>query len=588
MKKSCVFLVMLLILALPLLGRRNIMMTGYWAPTSEMIYLFSNDPELNPDGWIGENWEDLGFDVYAYFPAFNRVTRDFEVDYQATWEDFWATVAIINPIAIISYGAGSGPWEIEYNSRNLAVWVNDYEYPFQPTPCPPDSMEAANFVRHATLPVSEIELAVDEQTPLNAWVDWNGNPGGFLCEYMAYLGMWYQGIHSSFEDEYPCLAAGFIHVNAGVNLGYATTAAEVTLRTTIEYLNNYVDLTGTVYAGGVDPGGAVISLENEIAHYTAIADHDGNFSFPLLPAGTYEVIAFLDRYYYYEGEALVDAEHTELEITLEEFASNPPLTWCAEATELVTSAPGMNIVIAGVFDDNDLMPYVNCHLRELSFTAPADPEDCNIDLILYEGMPDDGNPMLILLETELTDFVAGEGYNYWINNLALMSEATWENGLTLALQITGSNGNVGWMDAGPAVSGKGNMIKVSGTWMEAYDMLGVDGNWDLRLGFYGTPITETDNDIITLNNRLYNYPNPFNPETRISFLAPESSSAQIAIYNVKGELVKEAEMKPDPSGRFSWLWEGINEQGNPVASGIYLARVKTQDLTRQCKMLLIK
>ncbi len=565
------------------------MMTGYWAPTSEMIYLFSDDHELNPDGWIGDNWEDSDYDVYAFFPAFNRVTRDFEVDYQATWDDFWATVEAYNPIAIISYGAGAGPWEIEYNARNLSSWVNDYEYPYQPTPSPPDDTVPANFVRHATIPVAEIEAAVDEQSPLNAWVDWNGNPGAFLCEYMAYLGMWYHDMHSSPEDEYPCLGSGFIHVSAGVNLGYATDAAQITLRTVIDYLHGFVDLTGTVYVEGVSPAGTQITLINENqAEYTAEADDNGDFSINILPSGNYAVTAMLNRYYYYEGEALVDTAHTELEIELEEYPANDPLTWCSEPTQQVSSATSMDIIIASVFEAEDLAPYIDCHLRELSVTCGMDSTEGTMELILFQGTPESEEPMLILLEEYLTGFSNGELVQYWLEESDFLPEAVWEEGLTLAYQVVTETGAIGWMDEGPAVAGKGNMVKVSGQWLEAEDILGVDGNWDIRLGFYGTPVTANNEDMINVQSALVNYPNPFNPETYIRFYSPESREAELSIYNIKGELVQKVKMSRNAEGSFIYCWSGDNKSGQKVASGIYLARVNSDVRSEQRKMLLIK
>ncbi len=217
---------------------RNIMLTGYWNPTGQMIAQFSNNSYLNPSGWKGENWEGWGFDIYSFFPTPGVYNGTFEVDYQDTWEDFWSIAEEINPIAIISFGAGAGPWEIEYNARNLDSWVPDNDPPYQPTPCPPDDTKPPGYVRHSTHPVQSIADAVNNQTTINAWVDWSGNPGAYLCEYMAYLGMWYQDIHSSTNDSYPCWASGFIHVASSVPLGDAIEATEITLREVIKYLLN--------------------------------------------------------------------------------------------------------------------------------------------------------------------------------------------------------------------------------------------------------------------------------------------------------------------------------------------------------------
>jgi len=231
---------------------RNIMLTGYWNPTGQMIAEFSTDPYLNPDGWNGENWEGLGYDIYSFFPTPYTYNGTFEVDYQNTWEDFWNITADINPIAIISFGAGNGPWEIEYNARNLDSWIPDNEPPYQPTPCPPDDSVPPGYVRHSTLPVQAIADAVNEQTNVNAWIDWNGNPGAYLCEYIAYLGMWYQDIHNDTSNPYRCWEAGFVHVKSSLALEDAKEATKVTIREVIKSLEEFVADADGPYYGWVD------------------------------------------------------------------------------------------------------------------------------------------------------------------------------------------------------------------------------------------------------------------------------------------------------------------------------------------------
>src|SRR4030042_6619592 len=90
---------------------KNIMLTGYWPPTNGMLRKFSTDPNQNPDGWQGQNWEGRGYDIYAYFPEFPGGTGsnpkgngDFEVDYQDVSADFWRITDQIHPVAIMSYG----------------------------------------------------------------------------------------------------------------------------------------------------------------------------------------------------------------------------------------------------------------------------------------------------------------------------------------------------------------------------------------------------------------------------------------------------------------------------------------------------
>jgi pyrrolidone-carboxylate peptidase len=256
---------------------RVIMCTGFWNPSGLMITPFSTDPELNPNGWRGENWEGLGYDIYSYFPKPDVYTGMFEVDYQNTWADFWNITSKIHPFVIISFGAGDGPWEIEYNARNLNSWIDDNKPPYQPTPCPPDDTEPVGYIRHSSLPVQKIEDAVKNQTTIRAWVDWYGDPGMYLCEYIAYLGMWYQDMHNTTDDPYPCRAAGFIHVNSGVAVEDAMNATKITIRETIKYLSRINIPPDTPTINGLENG--KIGVEYQYNFSTRDADIDNVYYF---------------------------------------------------------------------------------------------------------------------------------------------------------------------------------------------------------------------------------------------------------------------------------------------------------------------
>jgi hypothetical protein len=79
---------------------------------------------------------------------------------------------------------------------------------------------------------------VNAQTSINAWVDWNGDPGAYLCEYMAYLGMWYQDTHNSSSDPNRTVASGFIHVTNTIPVLDAMKAVNITIREVIAFLNS--------------------------------------------------------------------------------------------------------------------------------------------------------------------------------------------------------------------------------------------------------------------------------------------------------------------------------------------------------------
>ncbi|MDD3535967.1 MAG: T9SS type A sorting domain-containing protein [Candidatus Cloacimonetes bacterium] len=85
-----------------------------------------------------------------------------------------------------------------------------------------------------------------------------------------------------------------------------------------------------------------------------------------------------------------------------------------------------------------------------------------------------------------------------------------------------------------------------------------------------------------------NYPNPFNPETNISFDMPKAGAAKLEIYNVKGQLVKSLFDGTAQYGRNSLVWNGMDNRGNKVPSGIYFYRLSTEGKSETRKMMLMK
>ncbi len=85
-----------------------------------------------------------------------------------------------------------------------------------------------------------------------------------------------------------------------------------------------------------------------------------------------------------------------------------------------------------------------------------------------------------------------------------------------------------------------------------------------------------------------NYPNPFNPSTTIRFSVPEASEVRLEIYNAAGQLVRRLADGTYLKGRHEAVWEGTNEQGAAVASGVYLCVFKAGKFTAHNKLLLMK
>jgi Protein of unknown function (DUF3160) len=88
-----------------------------------------------------------------------------------------------------------------------------------------------------------------------------------------------------------------------------------------------------------------------------------------------------------------------------------------------------------------------------------------------------------------------------------------------------------------------------------------------------------------------NYPNPFNPSTVIKFTIPQklsNSKTRLTIYNIQGEVIKELLNELLPSGTYLSRWNGENELGNKVSSGIYFYEVKSGSKKFVGKMNLMK
>ena len=92
-----------------------------------------------------------------------------------------------------------------------------------------------------------------------------------------------------------------------------------------------------------------------------------------------------------------------------------------------------------------------------------------------------------------------------------------------------------------------------------------------------------------------NSPNPFNPSTIIKYFVKNSTDISLIIFNSKGQKVKTLVHEFKENGNYSVIWNGLDESGNPVTSGLYFAGMITADkdgssgkFTSIKKLLLLK
>ncbi len=85
-----------------------------------------------------------------------------------------------------------------------------------------------------------------------------------------------------------------------------------------------------------------------------------------------------------------------------------------------------------------------------------------------------------------------------------------------------------------------------------------------------------------------NSPNPFNPTTNVRFRIPSRRLVELKIYDVLGREVKTLVREQKPAGSYTVQWDGTNDAGHPVASGVYLYRLKAGEYTAVRRMLMLK
>ena len=85
-----------------------------------------------------------------------------------------------------------------------------------------------------------------------------------------------------------------------------------------------------------------------------------------------------------------------------------------------------------------------------------------------------------------------------------------------------------------------------------------------------------------------NMPNPFNPSTTIGYQLPESGQVHLSVYNLLGQVVRTLMDGPLEAGYYTLDWDGRDDLGRQLASGIYLYRMRVNDFSQTRRMMLLK
>ncbi|MCK5331886.1 MAG: T9SS type A sorting domain-containing protein, partial [Candidatus Marinimicrobia bacterium] len=110
--------------------------------------------------------------------------------------------------------------------------------------------------------------------------------------------------------------------------------------------------------------------------------------------------------------------------------------------------------------------------------------------------------------------------------------------------------------------------------------------WESDIAFNTVGV---DNDLQPESYALYqNYPNPFNPETQIQFRLATADKVTMVIYDIMGRQVRMLVKDSYNAGLYTVTWDGKNNKGATVASGMYIYRIKAGSFTSSQKMLLLR
>lgn len=141
--------------------------------------------------------------------------------------------------------------------------------------------------------------------------------------------------------------------------------------------------------------------------------------------------------------------------------------------------------------------------------------------------------------------------------------------------------------------GMGGQIPANGvatySWYEdAWDM---DGNFGRTavMQFKGSFVAASAaGEFPTIVELRGNHPNPFNPQTTITFALPRAMDVRLDVVSLTGARVRNLVQESLEAGSHEVFWNGADRQGHPVPAGVYFVRLVTEDGTRTGKMLLVK
>ena len=146
------------------------------------------------------------------------------------------------------------------------------------------------------------------------------------------------------------------------------------------------------------------------------------------------------------------------------------------------------------------------------------------------------------------------------------------------------------LDADPRMYKADITVESSGSYTFTISGTDVNGNTGHSLKTVSIQLTSPDLLAPARFSLLPNYPNPFNPETWIPYQLPEGVDVTVKIYSVSGHLIRALNLGHKPAGFYTHkpkaaYWDGKNEVGEQVSSGVYFYTIQAGEFTATKKMV---
>jgi hypothetical protein len=221
------------------------------------------------------------------------------------------------------------------------------------------------------------------------------------------------------------------------------------------------------------------------------------------------------------------------------------------------------------------------------------PQQIEQALHVYEGgLPDPGTPIFSLVGPQLTDGVINE-----FDVEPLPGEETVAGGpFTVTLEFFNTTAGDPFAptvvhDGNGCQAGKNVVFAVPGGWNDAC-LLGVTGDWVFYIIYRPcTPTGVDDGPFVASTGPAFlglPSPNPFEESTEIEFVLGQSGHADVSVYNVGGQRVARLANDSYSAGPQRLSWDGRDNNGARLPSGVYFVKLQVQDFTTVRKVLLTK